>query len=1770
MTTEDIITRLAARMEAFDAGDAGAVITADALAEAGSLSEIADQDAAAAEILQHFHQRRAIAHLSRFDATLDRAELDAAFGALDSLRQVLQTSAEALSGAHTLEIGLRMRRFALTTDGRDLDRAIEYSQQAAAEDPDDWELSSTLGDLLRMRFESGGETEDLDQAVEAYRAAVERMPADAPERSLRQAVLFENLFTQSEYNSSKSRQDAVEWPAEAVRRLVLRTVRVGGDDTWLWELLADDRPVARTQVLLGDGWQREPFEDLSGYLSRYSIPNASTDHLRDLLTSVGAWVTARVLGPELAAEIAARLPAIVTVQLHSRQHRLLAAPLELAQVAGKSLAAGGVVFAYSLGGGKPASEPPARTRMLAVFPLPSDADQLGLRAERLALQSSVTRAAEAGNQVTLTCLQYGVTRQALRSLLTEHEYDIIHVGGHGGYEGLMLMTETDATDFVAADDLLEMLGPQRGKTRLVVLGACDTGANKAARLVGRLHDGTARGIGRLISGERAQGLGSQVARRLNTVVLAMRFAVDDTFSRLYAAAFYEGLLRYGLSVDEACGLALTLAKTEVHDDALGILAEFTPVLYCPDKADLRLQARRSEAPPPPPDPHPFIGRADVLRRMTALLQPGSGIQSVLLTGSRGAGKSACAAEFASGAAGAFDAVIRFSVEPEAPDAAAAQLADQISGGGWPAASAALRSRRLLVIVDGLDAMLTEDGHVPPPWQVAIKVLTSPGSPSRAIFTSRRGVEALEGSGHCAVIGIGALSWDETLLLAAELPRLGPLRQAMRAAESFGQSFVTIQGILGLESAQRHPVLLAALDSISIDLPHLMAGSEILRQLASGVHRSYGPYWKQSAEACRWAQGVLETLTSSQLALASLFATFGTGSLTDTAALDRCWPIWWDAVGDDLPPAVAPLIRDLLTVSVIIEVPGLASDTKYALSPIMGSLLQAGNDGLPEKVRNTVQAAWRSDPDAPAPEARIPVPENVGWATMIRTADELFDQGHREMALRLLYVLGEAGITELEDLHTVAVTHRLDEVEATPREQRLAYMAGIVGMTQSGDRRAFFLRDTFAEAEADGQQDLAAMAILTVMGIELDDNHLDTYGQLAPQVRALASVDPLLQLRVRYEDARYLHKRGEVEAALTEANSLIRDLEQGEPAADPVATLVHGLILEGALEMAADSSGFLRKREDQLRYADQLISLRVQRRAPTSVMARPYLNRAIALASLERVDDAVRMLDAYQRMAADESNSEAVQQAVHLRTLIDLTHGQFTDTTSVWRRVLAVAYFTSQDPLYIGSIHLTLCTTMWTAFLAKLPDTGIHHARLNDEEAALLFAGVQTHLLAGVALLCASSPRLFEPIVEEYGSVVLDDLFDEEITREPGDLPAIAPEDIDFAWVDRRLNADSDAELPFLELMTRTTVTPEHLAARQSRFTEALQALRSKSDDDSEQLRRQIDETRSALEPVFDAVRAAVQGDKRARRDLEIFCKAWDQVEGFQALASALRVLADRRDASGLLGSLEVLNLLLPLILELRPPGIPLDDHPVQPRAPLAASRPDRRSFQPGMARILRQQASELASMDRPADAVTVSKRALEFYEDLSALDRGTYLPELAGSEHEHSLWLIQAGRRADAIPFAKRAVKLLRELVDVNRSDYLADLATGLSSQGVNLAETGRLNDAVPAVQEAFQIRLELAEQDREGYLHDYAVSAMILGHVLVEAARFAEAVAPLAEALGLSDEPSGTDEEMLGIVVNLLRRAYAGNAAEVASQLRALTGQDVPAWMTEPPDPAE
>jgi hypothetical protein len=80
----------------------------------------------------------------------------------------------------------------------------------------------------------------------------------------------------------------------------------------------------------------------------------------------------------------------------------------------------------------------------------------------------------------------------------------------------------------------------------------------------------------------------------------------------------------------------------------------------------------------------------------------------------------------------------------------------------------------------------------------------------------------------------------------------------------------------------------------------------------------------------------------------------------------------------------------------------------------------------------------------------------------------------------------------------------------------------------------------------------------------------------------------------------------------------------------------------------------------------------------------------------------------------------------------------------------------------------------------------------------------------------------------------------------------------------------------------------------------------------------------------------------------------------------------------------------------------------------------------------------------------------------------------------------------------------------------------------------------------------------------------MRVGLVLVKGSRFEEALAPLAKALELGQELAEDGEELVNIVMDLLRTAYTGDPPGVAAQLRTLTGQSVPAWMTEPPSALE
>jgi hypothetical protein len=112
----------------------------------------------------------------------------------------------------------------------------------------------------------------------------------------------------------------------------------------------------------------------------------------------------------------------------------------------------------------------------------------------------------------------------------------------------------------------------------------------------------------------------------------------------------------------------------------------------------------------------------------------------------------------------------------------------------------------------------------------------------------------------------------------------------------------------------------------------------------------------------------------------------------------------------------------------------------------------------------------------------------------------------------------------------------------------------------------------------------------------------------------------------------------------------------------------------------------------------------------------------------------------------------------------------------------------------------------------------------------------------------------------------------------------------------------------------------------------------------------------------------------------------------------------------------------------------------------------------------------------------------------------------------------------------------------------------------------GRRAEAVPVSEEAVRLRRELAGLNRDAYLPGYVRSVTVLGWLLIEDARPDAAISPLIEAITLGQEMPEHEQNVLSTVVNLLRQAYMARPTAVAKEFHAVTGQDVPAWMTEPP----
>jgi CHAT domain len=534
--------------------------------------------------------------------------------------------------------------------------------------------------------------------------------------------------------------------------------------------------------------------------------------------------------------------------------------LELAWADGAPLAVQDVSLVFDVGDPEraPSAKAPVgeRLRMLAVFSLPAEDPLLVLRQQRHALVRSIDRIAlTKAKAIQLVTLQYGVTRERLRRLLEEGEgWDVVHFSGHGLATELVLEAAGGGRDPVPTHQVLRLLRPGRRQLKLLVLSSCDSGAAAGNEALGVGEAGADQADGDPEEPAVLPALALAAVRRLDCAVLGMRYRVGDDFSIRLADQLYESLLGDGNRLPRALQLALPTALEGGPEPGNPPLSVATPALFGARAANLSL------APPPaptptfsvaniklaffPPEPEQFVGRIQPMTTASGVLAGQDADVGVLFSGDRPTGKTACALELAYRYQDRFQGLawhqaptddhhlagalrqLAVDLERQLPGLAMVEaLASRAALEAFlPRLTELLERHAILLVLDGIQALLTSDGGWRDPWwELLIGAMLNHHGLSRLVVSSRR-LPARLPAGLLAV-PIPPLTPLEALLLARQLPQLGGL---LRGRGDTPMSRVVPLLADALAAAHGLPGLVATMDQ---QLPSLDTLDELPTKIA---------------------------------------------------------------------------------------------------------------------------------------------------------------------------------------------------------------------------------------------------------------------------------------------------------------------------------------------------------------------------------------------------------------------------------------------------------------------------------------------------------------------------------------------------------------------------------------------------------------------------------------------------------------------------------------------------------------------------------------------------------------------------------------------------------------------------------------------------------------------------------------------------------------------------------------------------------------------------
>jgi tetratricopeptide (TPR) repeat protein len=1133
-------------------------------------------------------------------------------------------------------------------------------------------------------------------------------------------------------------------------------------DRWRWVLTAPGgRFLADHEVRLDTRcWQFEAFTDLQSYLYWHAAPDRRVDDEVRIVAEVGEWIGAEVFGPVATALVKARPTSVrVVVPTEPAEARwLLFRPLELGHAGGRPLAVQDVTLVMELAGDNGGAVAPVgeRLRVLGLFSLPEGGQPLNLRRERHALVQGLARiGAVGGRAVEVRVLQYGVTRERLEEMLEEDEsWDVIHISGHGGPGELLLETREGAPDPVSAEELAQMLELARDRVKLVSVSACWSAALTAAeqrRLLGLPESGepesrsaesgeaTRVGAEDAAAGGRDGGfaagaLATELAGRLGCAVLAMRYPVVDDFAIAMSGKLYDLLVRAGRPLPRAVGMTLRDVVADPPTAACPALSAATPALFGARAVGLRLAApARTQAQSYevgglklagfPPQPDRFVGRTGVMARASAALAADSGLAGMVLHGMPGAGKTACALELAYTHEHAFDRLVWFRAPDEGRDVQGAlgqfalALEDALPGfkmvhllddperlaGFLPRLTELLEQRRVLAVADNIESLLTSGGRWRDDrWGQVITAMSDHSGLGRVVLTSRRLPAAVDS--RMRVLAVDALSLDEALLLARELPHLQALISGQLADLDQTTARRLARGVLN--TAQGHPKLLELADGQAATPASLAAlveaGDQAWRQagglpdgfFTTGESKAAGQDYLNVLAA--WTTTITDSLTPGKQDLFWFLCALEEADRT-RPVLEANWADLWDRLG---LPGQPP---DLDATLAVLAAAGLASidpetddePASYGIHPGVATAGRTHADpGFQQAVDVELATYWggaaeyglehEADQQTGALIVRAglsaaPYLMRLGrWTSAAGLLERVLGRDPTPAAASaalppLQAIAAAVADTDDEPVVTGALIRALQRIDPAAARQQLRTLLDTAvsrGDYQTASTAATYLVNQFASAGR----------LAEALTLAEDKARYTRQAGLGPWTQL---GDQTLQLRI-------LDAMGQAQRVVDEVNQLRTYMGTLSDDSGQSETVEPWNVREVILGVGSNAASQLGRWQDTLDLNAEITASEQARGAPAGQIARTRFNNYGALLRLGRLNDALTLLLECRQAFKDADDIDALGRT--LTALADLEDGRGRGEAAVSLEQDALRYkYRSPDPGSIAISHHNLGT-----------------------------------------------------------------------------------------------------------------------------------------------------------------------------------------------------------------------------------------------------------------------------------------------------------------------------------------------------------------------------------------------------------------------------------------------------------------------------------------------